>query len=370
LPLLIQINVPQKEELQPKKIGKTPREIQKSLRKNYRVEKAHDYILRGKCKKYPFSRKTLRDEELNEEWAYPENYVKGFLPELGEVVWQADNFSHLYAYIYLNKQGQKIGYIYLPTFHFPDDELEDRVLGDLIDILRMFNKESAALVFDITDNPGGSDYFMNTLLSMFSSKPIKTFLESEIITQRDIYYAIANKKGLESFKEEDYEEEDLSPKVVDGLITYLSNLIDSFNAGKRLSDPWYLNGVEEIEPSEYVQYKHPIIVLVNELDFSCGDFFPAMMQDNGLAKIFGTKTAGAGGYVLSYSANSSFGLAGYSLTGSVGLRANGTPLENVGVTPDIPYKMTVKDLQSNFINYIEAVNKEVDLLLKKKPVSV
>lgn len=340
-------------------------EIKKVLRKDYKVAIAQDLISK-KSSKLHFKKESLLFS-TQEDQNLPE-YVKSFLPDLGRVIWKVQDDSPIYAYIYKNRNGKKIGYLYLPSFSFYDDEMEDNAITAIANILTTFNKKTDALVFDITNNPGGSSYVMNTLLSMLTSKPIKVFLEQEVISQQEVYNALVVLKYLEYLKEsEEYKEnkENFSEEELENIKEYFSTIVETFKNGKTLTDPLYLFGEKEIYPNSTVVYQKPFLVLINELDFSCGDFFPAMIQDNKLGKLFGKKTAGAGGYVLFHPYSSSFGVAGFSLTGSIGYRFDGSPIENLGVKPDIPYELTVKDLQSNYQDYIHAVNTEVNKLLKK-----
>jgi C-terminal processing protease CtpA/Prc len=117
-----------------------------------------------------------------------------------------------------------------------------------------------------------------------------------------------------------------------------------------------------VNPDPNVNYTKPILLLVNELDFSGGDFFPAILQDNNRAKIMGLRTSGAGGYILSVEFPSSLGLKSFSFTGSLARRMNNKPIENLGVTPDIPYDWTVNDFQNNYVDYKAAINKAVGSL--------
>ena len=45
-------------------------------------------------------------------------------------------------------------------------------------------------------------------------------------------------------------------------------------------------------------------------------------------------------------------------------RANGQPIENLGVTPDIPYAVTAADVQGGYAGYIKAADAAVSGLLR------
>jgi len=102
-----------------------------------------------------------------------------------------------------------------------------------------------------------------------------------------------------------------------------------------------------------VNYDKPVLMLINEFDFSGGDAFPALMKDNGRVTLFGAQTTGAGGNVREYGplANSFFKL---SLTESLMVRPNGEYMENRGVKPDIEYTVTEDDFMNNYRGYVRA----------------
>ncbi len=52
-------------------------------------------------------------------------------------------------------------------------------------------------------------------------------------------------------------------------------------------------------------------MLINEMDMSCADFMPAILQDNKRATLFGSRTAGAGGHVLSFNFPNIHGIADF-----------------------------------------------------------
>ena len=108
-----------------------------------------------------------------------------------------------------------------------------------------------------------------------------------------------------------------------------------------------------IQPNPSVQFYKPVLILINEFDFSGGDVFPAIMRDAGRAKLFGHRTSGAGGNVAEYGplTNSYFK---FNLTESLIIRPNGEFLENLGVQPDIPYQVTTADFMNDYADYVEA----------------
>lgn len=154
----------------------------------------------------------------------------------------------------------------------------------------------------------------------------------------------------------------MTEKFARSLLTYYQLIIDTYEQNKNVTAPACLYGIDYIEPHPSVAYTKPILLLVNELSFSCGDLFPAILQDNHRAVIMGMPTAGAGGYVLQTTFPNRFGIAGYTYTSSIIQRVDRKPLENLGVIPDIVYKVTAQDLQNDYQDYKKAVLKALDTL--------
>jgi C-terminal processing protease CtpA/Prc len=147
-----------------------------------------------------------------------------------------------------------------------------------------------------------------------------------------------------------------------GIYENLLFIIDEWNSGRQITEPNYLLGIGPLPPYPRIRYTKPILVLVNHLDFSGGDFFPAILQDNKRAAIMGTHTAGAGGYVGKVSFPNLNGIAYFSYTASIAERTNHRPLENLGVTPDIHYEITENDLHNNYRSYSAEILKNVQTL--------
>lgn len=292
---------------------------------------------------------------------------KSFLPPLGEIIWETDPEKGLYAYLYENSAGQRIGYLCLPTFMQDEDDSME-----IVTVMQKFNEESDALIIDITDNHGGRLFFMYSILAMLTDKPLKTLVTEQIINQEDVYSSIQ----LAKLCVDPVLSELILPGILSGypmnhevrmdMLRYANQIIWSWNSGRKMT-PRLPGELSCVLPHPDVQYTKPVLVLVNEMDFSCGDMFPAILQDNQRAVVFGQTTGGAGGCVRRYEHVSQMGVAGFSLTNSLVYRSTGEPIENQGITPNIPYSITVRDLQENYIDYIQAVNGVIEQMAPLPP---
>ena len=139
--------------------------------------------------------------------------------------------------------------------------------------------------------------------------------------------------------------------------------MNEWNSGRKLTNPFWIAGVDHINPAP-VHYTKPILLLVNSLDFSGGDFFPAIMQDNKRVTVFGTRTAGAGGYVADIQVPNDIGIDKFRCTESIASRADQNPIENLGVKPDVEYSMTEADFSQNYTGYVKAIQKALGDLVK------
>ncbi len=288
---------------------------------------------------------------------------KSFLPPLGEIIFETNKSDPegIYAYFYQHPTAKKkIGYIVIPTFTYLDEAFVKAWMDRYLNLIQFFQEEADALVIDITNNPGGNGMFCYATLSALSGTPLKPLVQQEAINQQEVYKAALKLKVNELFPMGDATLEyfgfPITAKTRESISDYSKSVIDTWKRGEMLTDPLYLMGINEIPPHPRGHFTKPLLVLTNELCFSCADLFPAILQDNNRAKIFGKRTAGAGGYVRVFEHTSLFGVDKYSLTGSVIYRDTGEVLENGGVLPDIPYEITVKDLKSGYEGYIKAVN--------------
>lgn len=248
--------------------------------------------------------------------------------------------------------GKKIGVLRIPSYG------EDELLSVLAKALFVMEKETDVLVLDQTNNPGGSVSLVSDIVSLFAEK-----------SYRDMDFVIRPSLAwLKSFQDINQEiadmlkadPNDLTANALKARFEFLEGEVREAITQKRfLTSPVSLNLTGTfgmIQPAR-IRYTKPVLLLINELDFSGGDAFPAIMKDNGRVTIFGQPAAGAGGNVREYGplANSFFKL---NLTESLMVRPNGQFVENRGVVPDVSYSITEDDFMNGYRGYVKAFTVE------------
>lgn len=293
-----------------------------------------------------------------------------FIPALGEKIWQSASDSIFDAYIYLNEAGKLIGVIRIPSY-MPEDA--DAAIKEMTATIEKMEKQTSALVIDQVNNPGGSVFYLYSLVSLLVSESVSTprhqmSLNEEIVSQSietlNELKSITNDAEAKKMMGSSASGYPISYQFVANIRDFCNFIINQWNMGKKLSDPYFIWGVDRINPNTKTRYTKPIVLLVNELDFSGGDFFPAILQDNKRVTVVGTRTAGAGGYVNVLQFANLFGFSSISFTGSLADRANHRPIENLGVTPDIELSLTVDDVRNKFTGYTTKIKEIVNSLIK------
>ncbi len=260
---------------------------------------------------------------------------RSWVPIIGEIVWEIpkeDEKKAYYAYICKVSDDRQIGYVRVPDYNYSRDAV------DVFDkLVARFQRTTAALVIDQVNNPGGSMSHMYKLLSTLTDRPLA--LPQHQITITDDDAAVA--ADVVANAEEEPPERVAYSRLV------LSEREAGRGTGRRLTRPLYLGGVEQILPAKN-HYTRKIVVLINELIFSAGEFLAAILQDNRRATLFGARTAGAGGCAKKIipPGSEQFGIAYMTFTWTIARRTNGEIIEDIGVQPDVAYEVTVEDLQS------------------------
>ncbi len=280
-----------------------------------------------------------------------------YVPVFGKPIWSAEGgvSNPFSGAIYQLDTGEKIGYLRIP--HYMSGEKEAELFYNAV---RHLEKNTDALVIDQTGNPGGYLLYTMALFSSLITEPVANISESILLNQFEAlsaledYQMLSGENALLSLKPIAcgycFSQDD-----IDKMKGYNMHILNEWGNQKFFSDPQVIYGMETINPNPKVRYSKPIVVLVDELCFSCGDLFPALMQDSKRGLIFGRTTAGAGGTVMPYSYPNHMGVNTISVTRSVLYRATGEPLENRGVTPDIEYRVTPDDLMNGYRGYKKAL---------------
>lgn len=294
----------------------------------------------------------------------------GFLPLLGKKLWKSSSESTFDAYIFQNASGKKVGYVRIPNYFGDEEEV-----ADFAEIIALFEARTDALVIDQLNNPGGSLFYLYALASHLTDRKLTPPKHRIALTQQEVAMAVTLLPILDLVNDESTAQElfgetlggyPISYGFIVRLREFFHFIINEWDQGIVYTRPTNVFGFEQIEPDALVTYTKPILLLVNSLDFSGGDFFPAILQDNKRARILGTRTAGAGGFVFSNHFPNHTGIHEFHLTGSLAERLNNKPLENLGVVPDVYCPLTERDFQENYVNYVNTVLGEVDALLKTR----
>lgn len=305
---------------------------------------------------------------------------KSFLPDFGDRIWETASENTFDAYMYQSEEGF-IGVLRLPSYvpGYSSNGIEaasyTKAVADFAGILKHFQKFARAIIIDQNNNPGGSVFYLYALASMLSDQALTVPQHRVALTFEEAQSWLATIKQLSAVKsEEDVkkifgDDSELtgypaSLALVQSILDYARFYVREFRSGKNISSPYYLYGVDKINPSPAAQFTKPVVLLTNELDFSGGDFFPAILQDNQRVTIVGTRTAGAGGYVGSTTFPNMFGLGMIAFTGSIAERVDKNPIENLGVTPDVLLPITLEDYRGGFVKYQAGVKSVVKSLLQ------
>lgn len=293
---------------------------------------------------------------------------QSYIPVLGKKVWETSYSCPFYAYLFENENQRKIGFIRIPHYLNSGNEV-----AEFKAIIAFLQENSEALIIDQINNPGGSLFYLYALASMLTDQPLYAPRHRMSITQKEVAFALEVLPLLEAVKS-DRDAEEVLGDVFEGnpvtyqtaqfFLNYFRFIVDEWNAGHTFTSPTYLWGIDYIHPHPEVRYTKPILLIINSLDFSGGDFFPAIMQDNKRVTVFGTRTAGAGGFVLKAEYPNIFGIEYFHYTASLAERENSNFIENIGITPDILYEHTVDDLQNNYREYASKIIESVETLLK------
>jgi hypothetical protein len=244
------------------------------------------------------------------------------------------------ARIVTDAKGAEYGYIRI--FKFSMEEPEDFVqeFKRLLSLL-----PANGLIIDVRDNPGGKIVAAERLLQLLTPRrpiePERLYFINTPLTLK-----------LCELQAKDYD-----------LFSWIPSINRAMETGATFSASFPINsGADYCNDLEQV-YHGPVVVVTNALTYSAAEFFAAGFQDHHIGTILGVDeaTGAAGAHVKDYDALRKFfeksddsplkrplpNEAGMTIalrrSARVGLHA-GAEVEDFGVTPDVPYRMTHRDL--------------------------
>ncbi|MCB1213633.1 MAG: protease-like activity factor CPAF [Chlamydiia bacterium] len=301
----------------------------------------------------------------------------GFLPALGPVLSRPVESETFDNYLFQGPGGRRIGYVRIPDYTGGPEEVEE-----FARIIRYMQWHSDALVIDQLNNLGGYLPYMYAIASHLTSQPLHAPLHRLTITPSDAleaHWSAEDLRGIYEFLPNLSEQHVVSlldkfflgyldePQHLLGrYISYYETIRDLWKKGVTLSHPIGLMGIDAIQPSPRGVYTKPIVMLVNELCVSAGDFLPAILQDEKRVFLYGNRTSGAGGIFRSFAYPNQLGVRWVGLTASICTRKNGQPIESLGVTPDRTQKITLRDLRENYRDYLEGIHQTLNNLLNRE----
>lgn len=228
----------------------------------------------------------------------------------------------------------KIGYLRVPSFEFFSTTAVQKEIT-------YFEANTAGLVVDVMRNPGGYGCAAEDLAQLLHPQGFHSLAIALRVSWYDILNLRQNLQDAEDFGGTEAE--------IAELRTILTSFEEAFAKSRGLTNPLPLcSASQDIPPftnsnGTLVAYSKPILVLTDDFTASAGDLFAAMLQDSGRAKLYGTRTAGAGGAVTSFNAGQ-YGETGISLAIGILVRKDqlvtmeypaSNYIENIGVRPDV-----------------------------------
>jgi len=255
---------------------------------------------------------------------------------------------------------KKLAFIKISTFMDPFN-VQLEVQKFLSEQIPIWEDSTDAMIIDTVGNSGGYVCYGDDIASYLISAPIEA-PKFKIKPTRS--WSVEFEMELEWTKEENDRE----------IIQQTVNEIrEALATGTELTKPLPICRADgKIIPATELgfatkTYTKPVLILVDELNASAGEIFPATLQDAGRAKVFGSRTMGAGGSVtfvgpvgnsdITVSITESLVWRTKEVTAPDGIKTN--YLENVGVIPDFKYDLTLDDILNHHEGYLSALENAV-----------
>lgn len=225
-------------------------------------------------------------------------------------------------------------------------------------LIEQYQPIADTLVIDQTHNPGGIATYTEAFAQLFAPSGLNGFVQFLNTDRLWFTRLMTYWTGLDA----------ATASTVTGarILSLAKSLERDSEAGLRLGrNPFSFSLREVLPPAPGgAVWKKPVLVLIDELCGSGGDSFPMLVKANGLGRLFGNRTSGLGGSVEKV-IDLPFSRSSLSLTRGLfttfrpdGQYSDSDFVENNGVTPDISYQHTIKDVRENFETYFKTISDE------------
>jgi len=281
-------------------------------------------------------------DDLKPVFAMPSNFVQ----RLGK---RASDYY--FTGTFAASDGTRVGFLRIPDFVYaytPDLDRE----------IKYFQANTDVLVVDVTRNPGGSPCDVEDAIARLTPNPFQgTSAEYRVGWSDVVAYADAFDQATQ---------DGLDDETLAVFQMYRDAFKDAFLNGQGRTKALPVCGSTANRTPVTTAYTKPVLVLIDDITFSAGELFAALMQDNHVGSVFGYRTAGAGGVLFGgystpvgvYSEGSATVTRGLTVrTQSVVTTDYPTTnyVENVGVRPDtVSDYMTVDNLVNKGATYVKA----------------
>jgi hypothetical protein len=249
-------------------------------------------------------------------------------------------------------EGKTIGWIRIPSFSPPSAVAAIQIFERE---MAFFQENTDGLVIDGMRNPGGSVAFVEALLQRVIPFPFRT-LGFEVRATNSWVQSFAS--VLSSARQFGAE-----PWILQHLENNYNDVLQANREGGTTGSLSLNSTGSLILLPSPLAYRKPLIALADDISASAGDFFPAVIQDNGRGKIVGYQTMGLGGNVVAYD-GTVYSEVGARVTQSLMTRREpvvtaefptAAYVENIGVRPDIELDyMTRENLMNRGVPFVNA----------------
>lgn len=266
--------------------------------------------------------------------------------------------------------GKRVGFIRIGTFEPASFGLISLAIQQFGQEIGYMKANTDVLVIDVTRNEGGFACYAEELERYVIPKPFTALgveIRPNLDLVRDFEYAYLDAIDFG----EDWE------VALYGAL--LKDIKTAYSENRGRTGPMPLCGpslnldTAKDRNGAVLAYDKPILLVTDEFSTSAADSFAAVVQDAGAAKLFGYRTAGAGGNTVEVQ-NGFFSEGSTAVTQMMTVRsqvhqAPGFPatryVENVGVQPDVPYDYQIREnLISNGAPFVDAFLKAAVALVQ------